>query len=1470
MGMFDDAFGDFTGVVQQNLENAQDVLTTPAPAHTAHSTWDYIKDVPVGTVRGAVKGAQGLVDLGLMPVDYLLNTNLTKHVDNLFDKITPETNDTFFGGLAEGIAQFGVPLGAATKIVNGIKFFNEISRIRKLSTIPTNFGKAEELVRRMGYYGGIGALSTIAAEVPAKDKTISQAFGLSEKEDFDQLSGRERAAAGLKEKLQAGLEAGAVGAALPVAVDTAGALVKNVINPLVISPTLSVLSPVTSAFSKAVFDPAAKVLAGSEILGIKTPELIPTLFRTISKGTEKASDFLMDKLGLQPIEDWKYNSLNGTFGQAMYKGLNTVKNMLTTEGVSPAEAALKKQNLNAITATTEDQIVRTAKSLDSVLQDIVTNGEKRFFEGKETLGSLIEKQNDVNNYITAPAKDKQRFFNLIDKDARPYALELDKMKTEFNNAYADFLLDVGGTPYKNMGELIKANSESYLKQRFSAFNNPNYQYDPTAEKKAVEFMKSRILDNEREIGVIKIRSGTEDINSPEFQKGLTEMAENKMIALKQELIKSGKTPQYYFNAIAKSFDTEIPKTTLRPGQHFDEAIRELFDAPQYTINKLGQKIEITDYKASLLDTIMHQSLTMRNRQYFDDLLKEGLDNGLIFSSKEDAINKLLKKWIKPNSTPEEIEALKTRAAKFSQDLQLINGGKLASDIKNTLVGDSDLFNGNYFTTREFQNAIQGSNDAQTGLFSIPLYKQLMQAKTASQISKTLLSPATQARNLGSSGLYLLANGLIGTDVSLKDAVKAITKDLYTAGVKRGADAIDELGGIVGKTALEDQGILKYLNDAKQRGVLTQNIEVNDMKYILNAARDGNISFDNFLNSPVIKKLSDAYTASDNLWKIYADKFYTAALKPAMRYAEERFVNDGGDLSKLSPQQISKLHMLEIEQWYKDVAGIKFDRHNIFTGQEKSVDDSLREMSAFLVTNTMPTYSKTPSIIKFARQFPVGNFIAYPSEIIRTSSNIVAYAARELTSDNPYIRQMGAKRLMGLVSMMYGLDETAKQVSSYYTGIDQEQIEAYKRNFAPEYQRNATLIPITAADGNGNFKYYNMTYTDPYTVVKEPIHAILNAYADGSLTKKTVNQKIMDGFLGNENRPGAFSTFFQPFISESLAAQSVFDVISRDGKTRDGKYVYYPQDNIGTKLDKSFGNFLDKIEPGALTSARYIWQGATGKFTDAGTVRDAGNEITKLLTGVRLEDAKPLNSMPFVLNSFNKDKEGINSKFSNTFYSPGVSAENRIASMKDYFMESYDSQSRLNQTIKDARTLGVRQGDIQQILTQRFKNTNEVNSIINGDFKTPVYSQSRIQSLLDRLQKEDPSGARQIQLQFDRINSSFDRLKSRFSGKKLGENLNDISDQLNSVLESSISSFRGNTGPIVDLSNVSIPNLGSLFKLPSFTGTANAAVPNQIAPRTALPTPTTVSPQVVRPTNPVQGLQNEQARLNAYFPNDKIL
>jgi hypothetical protein len=53
-----------------------------------------------------------------------------------------------------------------------------------------------------------------------------------------------------------------------------------------------------------------------------------------------------------------------------------------------------------------------------------------------------------------------------------------------------------------------------------------------------------------------------------------------------------------------------------------------------------------------------------------------------------------------------------------------------------------------------------------------------------------------------------------------------------------------------------------------------------------------------------------------------------------------------------------------------------------------------------------------------RRLPVGNFVAFQSEIIRNLYNILTYSTREMASSNPYIRQMGARRFLGFGSVMY--------------------------------------------------------------------------------------------------------------------------------------------------------------------------------------------------------------------------------------------------------------------------------------------------------------------------------------------------------------------------------------------------------------------------------------------------------------------
>ena len=162
---------------------------------------DYIFDIPVGAVKGLSQAVQGLLQLGAMPIDYLGNTDLLTGIDELFDKITPETT-TALGDITSVITQFGVPYVGALRIASGIGKLKGISTATKL-TAPgmTRAAQGVELAKRAGYYGGIGGLTDFAVSTPEELGTLSDVVGLTERTDLEGLTGRERAAEVLKGKI---------------------------------------------------------------------------------------------------------------------------------------------------------------------------------------------------------------------------------------------------------------------------------------------------------------------------------------------------------------------------------------------------------------------------------------------------------------------------------------------------------------------------------------------------------------------------------------------------------------------------------------------------------------------------------------------------------------------------------------------------------------------------------------------------------------------------------------------------------------------------------------------------------------------------------------------------------------------------------------------------------------------------------------------------------------------------------------------------------------------------------------------------------------------------------------------------------------------------------------------------------------------------------------------------------------------
>ena len=704
--------------------------------------------------------------------------------------------------------------------------------------------------------------------------------------------------------------------------------------------------------------------------------------------------------------------------------------------------------------------------------------------------------------------------------------------------------------------------------------------------------------------------------------------------------------------------------------------------------------EINDPRYSIFNAMTNLSSVARTATYLDDInqqnakVQQAGGRGFFWETED-----IAKQAVQSPTTGIQI-------VKLDEVVQKLPGG---NSIANPLSGK--------FTTKEIADGIKNANDIGAGLTSVirgreganPAEKAvtwfyrnlLLFPKGISQLAKTVLSIPTHLRNFFSAGAFAGANGILFEGLT--------NPGLLARAFREGVDTSALLK--LGPNSAEAQAAYRELLEL---GVVNSQVQIGDLINLLKDAtgNPGVVSTDAILK-PFMTKLKKLgqffqgkYVAEDDTWKITnyvveLDRLKQAAVKQGV---------------ELTPEAIQ----------------------------------GLKKEAANIVKNTVPNYAYVGSAVKTARILPIGNFMSFPAEMIRTTTNIAEQGLKEMrhipaagekiigSTVTPYVNidgkglvknnnpmyGTGFKRLSGMATTLVVVPQVAVEGAKAVYDVTEDEIQAL-RQFVPDWSKNSTLVPIRTDDGE--LRYIDFSHSNAYDVIARPFRTLVNNIIAGEATDQT----LLSGFVDGVNQAGA--EIMNPFISESIWTEAVTDLTVRGGRTAEGRQLYTDQTPAGNKAAIRFLHLGIALAPSYRQFQR-LGQAAFGTPTKRGDELNIGPELAGFM-GLRPIKVDPLDSMGFKIAEYQTGIRNARREFTGGYF--GILRGGRIKP-NDVIQAYYNSnrarflvQQEMNKNINAAQILGVNKSALKTEFKDRQLSDATFNNLANGRFE-PYFPSEDIQ------------------------------------------------------------------------------------------------------------------------------------------------
>jgi len=514
-----------------------------------------------------------------------------------------------------------------------------------------------------------------------------------------------------------------------------------------------------------------------------------------------------------------------------------------------------------------------------------------------------------------------------------------------------------------------------------------------------------------------------------------------------------------------------------------------------------------------------------------------------------------------------------------------------------------------YTTPEIYKAIMRQEEQYSSLLEpdgalTEAYKFYIGAKGLTQNLNTVWSHVTHARNVIGAYQFGIANGIY---LGPKETLKLFKGEVDpNAPMKVIMNQIRKTGKRVNKAALDDL-YEEYLD----LGLINTSVNVNQFREMLETGYEASsVARKAFSKTRIRKNYPAAFEQAGELLEAARKTKTGAAIEKGLKIPEAVYMGTD-DFFKI------KYYNYELAYLRKHLGD--------------TVDDKiLKQRAANIVKDTVPNYNKIPFGIKRMRDLPIGNFISFPAEIVRTSYNILKQSIDEINSTNSALKRRGQQRLAGFMVANIGYAGLAKMTADLY-GMSEQEIEDRRILKSNVFTSGHNLMYVF---DEGKYYTLNTQYLDSYNTLKEPMLAFYDQIREGKLKGKEFDE-IYAKATGK-----ALYSLIQPYVDESMITEAtignlLYAANNPEGKNIDGKIIFPTNNTSFENTQAALTVMLKTFMPGFMKSGEKFVDAVTGEPNKFGDVRNPFYEGISQF-GFKFDEFKEDDYLKYAAVEFNKN------------------------------------------------------------------------------------------------------------------------------------------------------------------------------------------------------------------------------------------